>query len=284
MKGYASRVYIITVNWNGWRDTLECLASLERLDYPNYEIVVIDNGSTNESESRIRRAYPSTTLLQTGENLGFAGGNNVGIKYALEQGAEYVWLLNNDTVVDPGALTAMVNVLQDDMSIGVVGSMLFAMHEPDRLQVYGGGWVSMYTGLSRPFIAPTPANKLQYIVGASLLVRREVLENVGLLDDNYFMYWEDADYGFRVRKAGWRLMVAPGSKIWHKEFAALGKRSPVLDMYFSTSAVRFFKRHSLLPLLPISIAVGGRLLKRAVRGKWKRASAVWQGTSAGWRR
>lgn len=271
------RVSVIVLNWNGWRDTLECLYSLGRLDYPNHEVMVVDNCSTDDSVARIREAYPDVMLLQSGANLGFAGGNNVGIRYALKRDADYVWLLNNDTVVEPNALRALVDIASEDAGVGAVGSVLYYADERDRIQAYGGGRVSLWSGMSRHFTAPVQGERLCYLVAASLLVRREVLERVGLLDDNFFMYWEDTEYSFRIRKAGYRLAVAPRSRVWHKESAALSKRSAVLDTYFNASAARFFRNHSLLPFFPIFIGAGGRLMKRLVRGDWEGMMAVYDG-------
>lgn len=278
------KVFVIVLNWSGWEETLECLASLEKLVYPNYEVTVVDNGSTDDSVERIRQAYPSIKLVETFENFGFAGGNNLGIRYALAGGAAYVWLLNNDTVVEPNALGEMLDVARRDPGVGAVGSVLYYMDERDRIQVYGGGRVSLRTGMSRHFTVPVPDERLSYIAGVSLLLPRNTLEDVGLLDEDFFMYWEDSDYGFRVRTSGRRLAVAPGSKIWHTESAALGTRSPILDSYFNASAVRFFKKHSSLPILPISIGVGGRLLKRVAARDWKRARAVCRAAFVAWRR
>jgi GT2 family glycosyltransferase len=235
------RVLVIVLNWNGCDDTLSCLSSLEKLDYPNHEVVVVDNGSTDDSEVRIREAYPDIVLLQTGRNLGFAGGNNVGIRYALGQGADYIWLLNNDTVVAPDALRTMVDVAMGDSDVGAVGSELYYMNEQDKIQAYGGGWVSLWSGRSRHYTARVPPDELRYITGASLLLGHDILDQVGLLDERFFMYWEDADYAFRIREAGWKLAVAPECRVWHKESASLSKRSPTLDFYFNASAARFFK-------------------------------------------
>lgn len=279
----APPVHIIIVNWNGWRDTLDCLASLEELDYPNYEIVVVDNGSTDESVARIEEAFPSVTLLQTGKNLGFAGGSNAGIKYALERRADYVWLLNNDTTVAPNALGAMIAVASREPGVGAVGSVLYWAGERDRVQAYGGGWIGLSVGMSRQFITPVTDDRLSYLTGASLLLRRDTLEKVGLLDESFFMYWEDSDYAFRIRGTGLGLAVARESRVWHKESAALGAKRSILDGYFNASAVRFFKKHSPLPILPVCIGVGGRLAKRLIRRDWERAGAVWRAALTAWR-
>jgi len=318
-------VFILILNYNGWRDTIECLESVQRLSYSNYRIVVIDNGSTDGSmenikawatgelpvESKFFNYDPSTKpvrwieydrptaeagglpelegeiedlppnrrmiLIQTGANLGYAGGNNVGIRYALKHKAEYVWLLNNDTVVDKVSLGALVSTAIRDSKVGAVGSVLYYFDEPCCIQVWGGGKVNRWLGISRHWVRPTPRQKIDYIVGASMLLSSAALKKVGLLDEAYFMYWEDTDLSFRLRRAGYRLDVAVEVKIWHKESATLGKKSSVLDIYFNTSAVHFFSQHVSFPLLPISVGLLGRFLKRALSFEWARAKAVWQG-------
>lgn len=272
-------VYIILLNWNGWRDTLQCLRSLEVLYYPNYRVVVVDNHSTDHSVEWLRETYPNLTILKTGKNLGFGGGNNVGIRFALSKRTDYVWLLNNDTKVDPPALSAMINMAEADSRIGAVGSVLYYLHEPERVQAWGGGWVNLWLGMAHHFTMPVLSECIHYITGASILIRRAVLEEVGFFDKGFFMYWEDADYCFRVRKAGWKLMVAQDAKVWHKESASLGKRNPVLDTYFSASTIRFLRRYASVPALPILIGVGGKLLRRVLTGDWERVRAVWRGVA-----
>lgn len=273
--------YIILLNWNGWRDTLNCLASLDRLEYRNYWVLVVDNCSSDDSVNRIRASYPDVPVIQTGKNLGFAGGNNVGIRHALGEGAEYVWLLNNDTVVEPRSLSTMVELAEEDPNIGAVGSILYHMSEPEKVQAWGGGCVYFWPGIIRYLNVPSYGSNLQYITGASMLVKRALIEDIGPLDERYFMYWEDIDYGFRARKNGWKLKTAPASVVWHKESATLHRKSAVMDKYFNASAVRFFAKNHPLPLVPILLGVGGRLLKRVVRADWERALATFQGALEG---
>lgn len=274
-----SLVYVIILNWNGWRDTAVCLDSLQELHYPNVCTVVVDNGSSDDSEARLRGAYPHVTVLQSGANLGFAGGNNVGIRYALTQGAEYVWLLNNDTYVAPDALDALVARARQTPGVGAVGSALYNAHDdpsaPNQLQTYGGGQLSLVTGISRHITQRRDEATIDYLSAASLLLRREALEQVGLLDDDYFMYWEDTDLSLRLRQHGWQLAVAEDATVWHKESASSGKRSLVLDHLFHESAAKFFCHYAPFPLLPISIAIGGRSLKRLLQGDRARARALW---------
>ena len=277
-------VYIILLNWHGWRDTIACLDSLVSLDYNDYRVLVVDNGSTDDSVARIRAAHPEVPIIETGRNLGFSGGCNVGIRRALEDGADYVWLLNNDTTVDPQALSAMVAVAEADPRVGAVGSVLYYLDSPKDIQAWGGGQVCFWSGRTRHHQGPVPSTSLHYLTAASILLRRRALEEVGLLDENtFFMYWEDTDFSFRLRKVGWHLAVAEQSIVLHREHAATGKGSPLLDYYFNESAVRFFRRYAPIAAWPIFIGVLGRLTKRVLRGNLPGFVSTLRGAYAGLR-
>lgn len=275
-----SQVFIVILNWNGYKNTSECLDSLKKLDYSNYKIVIVDNGSTDDSVNKIKAVYPDITLIENKKNLGFGGGCNVGIRFALEHRADYIWLLNNDTIVDKNALSEMVKVAENNPEVGAVGSILYYVDEPMKIQAWGGGYVNMWAGVPRQFNKPVSDDKLQYITGASLLLRSSALLQVGLFDERFFMYWEDTDLGFKLRKAGWKLAVA-NSKIWHKESASLGKKSPILDYYFNFSAVLFFRLHSFLSIIPILTGMSGRLIKRMLRLDFKALNTVIKGLIKG---
>ena len=272
------RVDVVVLNWNGWQDTLTCLASLARLDYPDFRLLVVDNGSSDGSVEKISQAMPGVALLQTGVNLGFGGGCNAGIRHALAGDADYVWLVNSDATVDSGALSELVKVAEKNPALGAVGSVLHEADNPEEIQLWGGGRVNLWFGQSQHQIAP---GALDFISGASVLLSRAALEEVGLFDDKtFFMYWEDTDLAFRLRGAGWQLAVADKSRLWHKQSAALGKGSPLLDQYFIQSAVRFFRRHAPVPLIPISFMLLRMLLKRLAIGKLNRVRAVLKGLLA----
>lgn len=269
------RVAVIVLNWNGWKDTISCLNSLQRLDYPDFYLIVVDNASTDDSVAQIERAVPNIELLQNGANLGFGGGCNAGIRYALGKGADYIWLVNSDAVADPGALSALVKVADDNPALGSVGSLLYEADQPDKIQLWGGARVNLWTGQSRHELV---SGSLDFISGASLLLRRSALEEVGLFDQKtFFMYWEDTDIHFRLRKAGWQLAVSDNSRLWHKQSASLGKKSPVLDEYFVQSGVRFLRRHAPIPVIPISLMLARMLVKRVLTGQFKRTQAVLKG-------
>lgn len=269
------RVEVVVLNWNGWRDTLACLESLQRLSYPNFGLIVVDNGSTDGSQDQIEARFPAIKVLQTGANLGFGGGCNAGIRRALEQGADYVWLINSDTTVDADALTELVHVADEQAQAGAVGSVLYEVDRPEHVQLWGGGQVQFWSGMSRHQLAPAP---LDFISGASMLLRREALEQVGLFDDQtFFMYWEDSDLGFRLRRAGWRLAVAEKSRVWHKLSASLGKGSRQLDVYFTQSGVRFLRRYAPVASVSVFAMVTRMLLKRVFMADFGRVKAVFQG-------
>ena len=278
---------VIVLNYNGWRDTVECLRSLEEMDYPNYWTVVVDNGSADDSVARIRERFPEIPLIETGKNLGEPSGNNVGIRRALDEGADYIWVLNNDTIVDPGALGAMVRVAEAHPAVGAVGSVLYYMSEPERVQAWGGGRVLMWWGTSRYLKGPASKGSLHYITGACLLLRSRTLREVGLLDERFFLYWVDVELGFRLRKAGWSLAVAEDSRVWHNEFAGAAWKefakgtSALTDGYWNASAVTFFREHAPLAPVPIVVGVGGRILKRLARLDWKSARSVARGALGG---
>jgi GT2 family glycosyltransferase len=275
------RVHIIVLNWNSWSETSTCLSSLERLTYENKKVIVVDNGSTDDSGSRICERFPWAEVVLTGRNLGFPRGCNVGIRRVLEESGDYVWLLNNDATADPRALDALVDKAESDPRIGAVGSAVYCMEEPTQLQAWGGGYVNFWIGRSRHFLKPVADEKVQYLIGASLLIPRRVLETVGLLDEGIFLYWDDPEYCWRLRSAGWKLAVAGQSKIWHKGMSAWGSKSPCADAFFNASAARFFSRHSPTPSLSLYVGTSLRIAKRLVAGDWGRARAVWVGVRQG---
>ena len=270
-----TRVFIVVLNWNGWRDTLDCLASLQKLRDTQAEVVVVDNASSDDSVRRIKDAYPWITLLQSAANLGFGGGCNLGLRHAMRAGAQFAWLVNSDATVDPAALDEMLALAVAQPQLGAVGSVICEMGTKDQIQVWGGGQVSLWFGTSRHLRA---AGALDFVSGASMLLRVQALHNTGLFDEQaYFMYWEDTDLSLRLRHQGWHLGVAEKSRIWHKESASLGKGSVALDEYFTRSAVRFLRRYAPMPWLPVTVMLTRMVAKRLLLWQPLRIRAVWRG-------
>ncbi len=269
------QVDVVVLNWNGWQDTIACLASLQRQDYPHFNLLVVDNGSTDGSAEQIKRAIPSVELLQTGANLGFGGGCNVGMRHAFSKGADYVWLINSDATAHPQALSSLVRKADQQASLGAVGSVVYDADNADHVQLWGGGGVQLWSGQSRHRRSP---GSLDFISGASVLLRREAMAETGLFDEStFFMYWEDTDLGFRLRQRGWQLAVAEDSRVWHQQSASLGQGSPLLDRYFTRSAVRFLRRYAPMPMISIALLLGRMLFKRTVMGQTARVRAVLTG-------
>src|SRR6266702_5280110 len=168
-------VVCILLNWNGWQDTVECLDALKECTYPSLTVIVVDNGSTNDSVARIRAAHPDVLLLESGKNLGFAGGNNIGIRYAMAQGAVYVWLLNNDTEPAPDALSALVAKALTDRRIGAVASICYYADKPSTVQAWAGTRFNLWIGYARPSTEPHGDDWFHSLYGASMLIARPAL-------------------------------------------------------------------------------------------------------------
>ena len=269
------KVGVVLLNWHGWRDTICCLESLETLDYPALEIVVVDNASSDDSVEQIKRAFPRVELLQNERNKGFGGGCNPGIRWVMERDAELVWLLNNDTKVEPNTLSALVQCLVEKSRRVAAGSVLYYMDEPNRVQAWGGGHINFWLGTSKHFHHKPSPEELHYLTAASLLVKVNALKTAGLFDEQrFFMYWEDVDLCFRLRKNGGELAIAEDSRVFHKESASLGKRSVKLAQYFNQSAISFFRAHSTIPNISITAGLAGRLIKSLLRGDFSVATTI----------
>jgi len=279
----APLVFCVVVNWNGWRDTVACLESLRMQDYPALRIVVVDNASTDDSVERIRAAFPAIDVLQAAANRGFAAGGNVGIRFGIERGAKFVWLLNNDTVAPPDTLRKLI-VAGSQMRIGLVGTVLRYMHDPAEIQAWGGGSIVRWSGFVTHFRGPAPLGPNTYLTFASVLLRREMVETVGMLDEGYFMYFEDADLSFRARAAGWELAAATATGVLHKEGGSAGvKKSARVDRIVTASGMRFLGRYGRPRAVAQMLFVLSRLGKRAVHGNLAGMRAVLRGVGD-WRR
>lgn len=278
----APSVHVIVVNYNGWQHAEKCLASLARSEYPALRVLVVDNGSTDGSVARLRERFPELDILEIEHNVGFTAANNAGARRALAARPDYLWFLNNDTTVDSRALCELVAVAEADAGVGAAASVLYHMRDPNAVQAWGGGFVRLWGGTADMYLAPVPAARLHFLAGTSLLVRRAAIERVGLLDERYFMYWEDTDFCFRLRGAGWRLAVADRSKVWHYGSASMGEntraqKSPEFELRFTQSAVRFFRQYAPIPPVPLVAGIGVHLAKRVLRGQWPRARAIVRG-------
>jgi len=328
------KVYVVLVNFNGWRDTLACLDTLFRSGYPDFRVVVCDNCSRDGSLGFIKewadgKAEPPSgsgelgrlqgppmaqvvryreydrcqaerggeggedaplVLIDCAQNLGFAGGNNVALRYGLSRGdLDFAWLLNNDTVVEPCAMQAMVARLLETPGAGLCGSTLLHHHDPGKVQALGGGWYCKWLGLAwhlgRLDRWQGSANRdrverrMSYPVGASIMATRAFLEQIGMLSEEYFLYFEELDWVLRA--AGrFRLVYAPQSVVYHKVGASVGtssnpaRKSAVCD-YWNVRNRIFFTRRWFPEALPtVYLTLVCTLLARVLLGRWDRVMMI----------
>jgi GT2 family glycosyltransferase len=252
-EGATPSILIVVLNWNGADDTLACMNSLESLSYPNFQVIVVDNGSTDDSLGKLR-AYSSSfplVLLDTGKNLGYAGGNNVGTRHALEHGADFVLLLNNDTTVAPDLLEQLVDAARRTPDAGVFSARVMYFDNPELVWFDGARWNESALRLEWPGQGAREAglssidHDTDYASGAALFFRAEVARQIGLLDETFFLVWEEVDWCFRARKAGWRSRVVAAAKVWHKIGVSFGSESSPLRTYFSVrNQLLWFSRHA----------------------------------------
>jgi GT2 family glycosyltransferase len=271
-------VCCVIVNWNGWRDTLDCLTSLRAQEYSNLLIVVVDNGSTDDSVNRIRSAFPEARLIETGKNLGFSSGCNVGVRAALSARTEFVWLLNNDTVCPSDTLRKLVGRATETPDAGLVGTVLFYAHDPTRVQAWGGGRIRPWIAFTTHFHAPAEFGRNCYTTFASVLARREMLEEVGLLYEGFFMYCDDSDLCLRMQETRWKIAMAEDTAVLHKESASTtANDKPFMTKTVTVSSLRLIHRNSRFRLIGMPIYIILRLGNRLVRREWRGFKAVCQG-------
>jgi len=237
---YFPKVYVVIVNWNRPEDTIECIKSVKNLSYPNFEIILVDNGSKDNSIETIKEIYKDINSIENKKNLGFAEGNNVGIRFALNNDAEYIWLLNNDTIVHQDALTAMVDVGERIPESGILGSKIYYYDKPDFIWFAGAtiDWkraVSLHTGINQKDCPQYGVlSEVDRITGCSMVVKRELCERIGLMDEKLFLYVEEVDWCVRARNAGYKIFYVPDSKVYHKISSSTGEDFSVVYNYFNT--------------------------------------------------
>jgi GT2 family glycosyltransferase len=226
----AARVGVVVLNWNGWQDTLECLAALARSTGPP-TVLVVDNGSTDGSEEELRRARPDLTILQTGANLGYAGGNNAGVRRLLADGVDHVWVLNNDARPRPDALAALLAA--SEPGIGILASRVVP---PTLATAVRGEELLLCGGCAAGY------HDADRVLGASLLISADLIRDVGYFDERYFHYAEEEDLAMRARRAGWRVGLACRSVIDHAGGSSLPVWSPQASYYDIRNVILFERR------------------------------------------
>ncbi len=280
-------IIAITLNWNRPDDTIACLDSLAQQTYPNLRVLVVDNGSSDDSVARIRAAYPDVPLLVHNENSGFARGMNLGIRAALAQGADYLFLLNNDTLLAPDAIARLVQHLAPDVAL--LAPIIYYADAPQRVWSLGG--------TLNPWLLETRGNRrgeedqgqwpelleLDFAPACGLLLPRTIFDRIGLFDERFFMYYEDLDFCLRARRAGWHIRAVTTAKMWHKvSLSSGGSDSPNERYWMARSSVLYFRKHARpwqWPLIGFwragsALRTSARL---ALRSRWAALRAYWRG-------
>lgn len=285
-------VYAITLNWNQRDETLGCLQSLSNLNYANLRLLLVDNASTDGTPLAVAECYPHIKIIINKKNLGFGAGFNVGIRYALEQGAEYVLIINNDARLAPDALTQMLSLSQPN--IGMIAPKIYYASEPERIWSLGG----MRHPLNYEMIGDARGQidcgqwdtvlERDYFVGCILLFSAKMLNEVGLFDEDFFLYYEDSDLSVRARQAGYRLLLCPLAYGWHKvAISSGGSDSPNERYWMARSSVYFFYKHihgwRWIVVIPYRLASAIKtVLRLTMRGKQEAVKSYLRGLKHGW--
>ena len=243
------KVFIVIINWNGFADTFECIDSILKIKYSNYTILLVDNGSNKKEYEKITSLGHIAEIIRSEKNLGFSGGNNLGIKYALDAGADYILLLNNDTVVEPNFLEPLLNAFGAESKVGIAAPQINYFYEP-KIIWSAGGRISRLRGsgfaYSDEYDEGIEKNNLSvgFVSGCCMLIKKDLFETVGLFDDNYFLYVEDVDLCYRTIHAGYKIIVSENSKIYHKiSSSTIGDLSKLPLYYVTRNRLYFAKKN-----------------------------------------
>lgn len=248
----SNKILIILVNWNGKKDTLECLSSLQKVNYPHFTTVVVDNGSHDDSVPCIRSVFPKIPIFETKQNLGFAGGNNIAIEWGLKKDFDWILLLNNDTTVDPQFLHEFMQAAIQKPKAKILGAKIYRYHEPTTIDHLGGVWnpsigefdsiaiSKLDDGISFEEMKP-----VDYVCGAALFMHRSVPEKIGMLEKDFFLFWEETDFCCRARRAGFEVWTAPRAKIWHKVSSSFTGGKPQMHYFWWRSRLLWIQRNCL---------------------------------------
>ncbi len=242
------QVQIIILNWNGYSDTSELLDSLKLINTPEIKIIVVDNHSFGNDVGLLENNYKGyIQILKNDLNLGFAGGNNIGIKKALESNSNFILLINNDTIVESNFLSVLLDSFKLNEKLGIIAPQINYYNEPKKVWS-AGGKISKIRG-SGFAITNKLENELaqtdryvEFVSGCCMLIKKEVFQTVGLFDENYFLYLEDTDLCHRVNKAGYKIVVTPKSKIFHKVNKSTQNNYSTLPLYYTTRNRLYFAK------------------------------------------
>jgi len=246
------KVTIIVLNWNGYQDTIECVVSLKDIEYDNYEVLIVDNGSTNDSVEILQERFPEITLIRNKENLGFCEGNNVGIRYALKNNSDYLFVLNNDTVVDRHVLEYLVKFAESNSYMCIYAPKIYFYDRPTVINSCGTtlNWLKL-----RPYIGEcgkedngefTEIVEKDIFPGAALFMKKDVIEKIGMFESGLFIFHEDTDLCLRSKKAGCKNLLVPQAIVYHKTQMSMGKHHFLTNYYSTRNFLYVTRKHASL--------------------------------------
>ena len=289
-------VVAIVLNWNNPSDTLECVTSLRKSLYGNLDIIVVDNGSTDNSVTRVQEEFPGLDVIETGINTGYAGGNNVGIEYALSRGAHYVFLVNNDVTVAPETVSRLVEAAESHRAVGAAGPLVFWREEPASLYAaygtvnYSEAIVRLKGRNARDIERYSSTTAVDWVLGCAILLTGEVIKNVGKFDEEFFAYHDEVDWCTRARAKGYRILLVPEARVWHKgQSSTGGERYASAKRYFvGRNSVLFAKKHATawqwgkflaMFFASLPLAFVRELPRRQARGVFLKLWGFWDGVN-----
>jgi len=269
-------IITIILNTNRRADTLACLESLILTQYSNMQTIVLDNNSTDGSVDAIRNQFPAVQIINLKENLGYAGNNNVGIEEALRREADWVFVLNEDVILDKECVQRLIEIGESDPSIGIVGPLVYNFDEANVIQSAGGMlgryWQSIHLGKNEldegQFREP---HRVEWISGCAILVRRAVIEQAGMLAKDYFIYWEETEWCIRAGRAGWKIFHVPQAKLWHKGVQRNYKPKPSFTYYSTRNHLFTLARHKapFIAWVYTWFQIARTLISWSVKPKWR---------------
>lgn len=266
------KVSIVLVNYNGDDDTVDCIKSLNKLKYKNYEVIVVDNASVTQQDFENR--LPSNVVyIKSNKNLGFSGGNNLGIDYAMKHGADFILLLNNDTVVDENFLTILVEAARRYSDVGILTGKILYYSKQDYIW-YAGGYMNLnrarihHLHIQEKDELENVDREVSFATGCMMMIPRKVIQNVGVLNDIFFMYSEDAEYCVRIQKAGYKILYIPEAKIYHKVSASSGGAGSKLSQYYRSRNEMYLVLHYAKHKFIGCVCCGVRYIKRILVGQF----------------
>lgn len=288
-------VYAVVLNWNGYEDTVACLNSIEGIDYPNFQTIVVDNGSNDGSGEKIEDSYPDISVLYNQENLGFSGGMNTGIRYAIDSGADYVWILNNDTIIPESLnlIQRLISPLEESSSVGMTSPLI--VRDGTDLVWFIEGKVNSSTLNAKHIGDGEPVDQVldgqplldtDYVPLCAAMIDIDMIHSVGLLDERYFLYYEDVDYSWRARKDGYYFQTVTDVSVEHKVSQSTGQNLGPLNSYYAArNRILFWRKwgeYGMLQfvlgyLLWLVLLTGNRILNLRIQGLKGLYWGVWDG-------